>query len=278
MFLNSSSTPLDLRFRLAGFPVRVSPWFWLTMFLLGGETYLNPDYGFLASLVWVLCGFITILVHELGHGFMARQYRCYGHIDLVPFGGALVYDDRPPSAGWRQLAVSLAGPFLGFAFVVLLVATEASAGWTRYHGLLQLAFSFLLIQGYFWNLLNLIPLWPLDGGRALREILFLLRFRQPDLLTHWAAILLAAYLVLIGFVGRTNPDHPLIPVMPYVVFELFFVAGRWLVLWIPFVPSLFMVVWFGLIGFMNYQMLQYHQRLSRGWNDFDDGPSWSRGR
>jgi hypothetical protein len=81
-------TPYDLRFRLLGIPVRVHPLFWLATAVLGsgGSETLGP------ILIWIGCVFVSILVHEYGHGLMARLFRCRPSIVLYGLGGLCAYD------------------------------------------------------------------------------------------------------------------------------------------------------------------------------------------
>ena len=280
MFLDNAPTPLDLRFRLFGFSVRVSPWFWPAMLLLGGNTYEHPDYGPLASVIWIACGFVTILIHELGHAFSAGWFRSRGRIVLVPFGGAMEYLDGPPPSGWRRLTVALMGPGIGFAFLTILIVTHLSTGWAVRHPLLTLTFSFLIFQNFYWNLLNLFPIWPFDGGQAMREIFHIVGVRKPDHLAHTVSIAVAGVIVVLGLIGRGNPMHPLIPKIPFLFVELLAMFGQLVILWVPFIPGLFMIVWMGLIGFLNWQRLQALNRTQRTWDDDgdNDNPPWLRGR
>jgi len=280
VFLDNAPTPLDLRFRLLGFSVRVSPWFWLTMFILGGDTYNDREYGLLASLVWIVCGFVSILAHELGHAIAAGWFRSRGRIVLVPFGGAMEYLDGPPPSGWRRLTVSLMGPGAGFAFLLVLIVTQLSTGWATQHSMLTLIFFYLVVQNFYWSLLNLIPVWPLDGGYAMREIFHILGVRKPDHLAHTVSIAVAAVLVVMGILGRGNPNHPLLPQIPAIDVVSLLVLGRLQLGLVPFIPGVFMMIWMGLMGFRNWQVLQSLNRTQRTWDDDrdDDNPPWLRGR
>lgn len=278
MFGNNAPTPLDLNFRLFGFSVRVSPWFWLTMFLLGGNTYEDPNYGPLASLIWIVCGFVSILVHELGHAFAAGWFRRRADIVLGSFCGTATCRDSDPPSGWRRLTVALMGPAAGFSFLLFLIVTQLSTGWAMKHPLLLLTFTFLVVQNYYWSLLNLMPVLPLDGGNAMREIFYILGVRKPAHLAHTVSIAVASAFVVLGLLGRGSPKHPLLPQFPYLITELL-ELGELFFVWAPFVPSFFSIIWMGLIGFMNWQVLQTLNRTRRGWDDEDnDNPPWLRGR
>ena len=102
------TTEFDLRFRLLGIPVRVHPFFWIVAALLG---WTRGD--FVAILIWVACVFVSILVHEFGHGLAARALvRQNPVVILHAMGGLCVYesDNRRP---WRRVAILLAGPGAG---------------------------------------------------------------------------------------------------------------------------------------------------------------------
>ena len=56
-----------IRFNLFGIPVQVQPWFWLTLVLIGGGVGANTADELLLLALFVVAGFVSILVHELGH-------------------------------------------------------------------------------------------------------------------------------------------------------------------------------------------------------------------
>ena len=67
MFQAAPQTRFDLRFNIAGFPVRVHPLFWVIAILLG-----SGSDNLLMIPVWIVIVFVSILVHELGHAFAFR--------------------------------------------------------------------------------------------------------------------------------------------------------------------------------------------------------------
>src|SRR5262245_15290041 len=81
----------DIHFRVCGFPVRVSPFFWFTAVLMG----VNPRGGTppMELLLWVAVVFVSILVHELGHALAQRHYGGHPWITLHAFGGLASCDD-----------------------------------------------------------------------------------------------------------------------------------------------------------------------------------------
>ncbi len=168
-FATSDRTQLDLTWRMFGFPIRVNPWFWLTAALLGWN---YQRLGFEYLLLWIACVFVSILIHELGH---ALAYRCFGidsHILLSSFCG-LTFGDREAPRRWQRVVVSLAGPGADFllAGVVYVLAQQYEPDITSKASVMTLlALNILLWINIFWGLINLLPIWPLDGGKVSREL------------------------------------------------------------------------------------------------------------
>ena len=102
---NPRPDPYDLNFRLLGIPVRINPLFWAIAAALGWNSHDRFDV-----LIWVGCVFLSILVHEFGHGLTAeRMFRARPSVIFYMMGGLCAYDgdDRRP---WRQAAVLAMGP------------------------------------------------------------------------------------------------------------------------------------------------------------------------
>lgn len=193
-------TPYDLRFSILGIRVRVQALFWLVALLFGASG--KPDAAVVLLMVGLL--FISILIHELGHSLMMRRFGIESHIVLYWLGGLAIpgqpLENSWSSPAWRparrtgqwdQILISIAGPAAGFAFAGLTAVLIFAAG-----GSVQLVPSFpvfwdfdlpdvlargnmnlyLLIHNLFWinilwGLVNLVPVYPLDGGQIARELL-----------------------------------------------------------------------------------------------------------
>jgi Zn-dependent protease len=113
---------------------------------------------------WFGVGFVGLLFcHELGHVLALRRQGVPASAPLfIPFLGAVIGMKQLPENAWREAEVALAGPLLG-SLAALVV--WAAAGYEHSQFLTALAF-----VGFFINLFNLIPLVPLDGGRAVAAI------------------------------------------------------------------------------------------------------------
>jgi len=107
--------------------------------------------------------FGSVVLHELGHALMARFFGIQtAHITLYPFGGiaAIV---SPPKTPWQEFWIAIAGPLVNVAIAVVVLPLGLLAGsWS----LLSLA---ALNVGM--AVFNLLPAFPMDGGRVLRALL-----------------------------------------------------------------------------------------------------------
>jgi Zn-dependent protease len=138
--------------------------FKLKIFVTAGSMLVS-----IAAYAWIwgwrfAVGFVfLLLIHELGHVLELRRQGVPASAPLfIPFLGAVVGMKQMPHSVWKEAQVALAGPILGsLAAAGLWAAGEATGS----ELLVALAFT-----GFFLNLFNLIPLSPLDGGRAVAAL------------------------------------------------------------------------------------------------------------
>jgi Zn-dependent protease len=116
-------------------------------------------YAWIWGLPFAVGFVVLIFVHELGHVIELRRQGVPASAPLfIPFLGAVIGMKQLPDDAWKEARVALAGPILGsVGAAAFWVAGEAAAS----DLLVALAF-----VGFFLNLFNLIPIVPLDGGRA----------------------------------------------------------------------------------------------------------------
>jgi Zn-dependent protease len=167
LFAEPDRTRYDLSFRLLGFPVRVHPWFWLATLIFGADLF-NPDRPEFI-LAWIGIAFVSFLVHELGHAAMYRAFGVPAHVILYALGGlAVPWDDL--RGRWKRVAVSLAGPGAGFLLAAAVWASDEATGWAATNQLTRFAYLELLFINIAWGVVNLLPVFPLDGGRVSQEV------------------------------------------------------------------------------------------------------------
>ena len=238
-------TRYDLNFTIAGIPVRVHPLFWVISFLFGFSAN-----NILYSFIWVLAIFLSILVHELGHAFAFRRYGLRSSIVLHFMGGLTVPESVSWGSGWANIAlrprqeifISLAGPFSGFLLAALIIlGVTVSGGSIAIHWLLgfiplptltSLPFGgailtvlvyILLSVNVFWGLINLVPVYPLDGGNVARYALMQYDPYDGVRKSLWVSVIAGGIVALVALL---------------------------------FLRSIYMAFLFGFLAFQSYQTLQ----------------------
>jgi Zn-dependent protease len=113
---------------------------------------------------WFGIGLVVLLfVHEMGHVFEAKRQGLPVSAPLfIPFMGALITLKEMPHNAWREAKLAIAGPLLGSAAALALYIAGVA-----YDSNSLKAIAFL---GFFINLFNLLPVVPLDGGRAMAAL------------------------------------------------------------------------------------------------------------
>ncbi len=173
------STPVEggrplLRIRLFGFPVHLDLSFVLIMAFLGYGSAASSQYYSLGTFmaVWLLITPFAVLVHELGHAIVARAVGARPQIALAGFGGVTTFvPPRPLSRAW-SLAISLAGPMVGLLVGLVLIVVRSLVGTSiQPYSWQDLALAIGIFTCIAWSVLNLLPVLPLDGGQAMRELL-----------------------------------------------------------------------------------------------------------
>jgi Zn-dependent protease len=100
----------------------------------------------------------------MGHAQCARQFGHSPRILLYGFGGLAIYHPIRDEPAWQKAAVLICGPLAGFVIAAALIALQTSTGMFS-TGYLRFLYVQLLWINIGWGLLNLLPVWPLDGGQ-----------------------------------------------------------------------------------------------------------------
>lgn len=206
--------------RLLGSELRVHVTFFLLLAWVGFAAYSNGGWRVaIDNILFVLALFACVIAHEFGHALMARRYGIRTpDITLLPIGG-LARLERMPEKPMQEVWVALAGPAVNvviWAVLVILgaglrVDTLAQLESTQADLLSRLAFVNLLLAAF-----NMIPAFPMDGGRVFRALLCLKMDRVKA--TRIAAVGGQIVAVGLGFLGLTsgNPILVLIAVFVFV--------------------------------------------------------------
>ena len=175
-------------FRIFGIQLAVHASFFLLLAYVGYEGWVE---GGLPGLLWsvglIVLFFVCVILHELGHSLTARRYGVrVPRILLLPIGGMAEFD-RIPRKPSQELLITVAGPAVNFVLAAVLFALSWR-GLVNRENIPEYSFASLIDQLWLWNLVmgifNLLPVFPMDGGRIFRALLALkLSYLKA---TYWA--------------------------------------------------------------------------------------------
>ncbi len=196
--------------RAFGIPIRVHVTFLVVVVWFGFHGAQVGHAPWLAVL-FLLALFGCVALHELGHAGMARGFGVRTHeIVLYPFGGIARVDRIP--AGHAELWIALAGPVVNLALAVLLglglvlLRAEPPAS-ERLLAPSDLVPHLAVVNGALF-LFNLLPAFPMDGGRVLRAAL---SFAMPTVrATEIAAAVGQGVAILFGLAGLVGGNYVLV--------------------------------------------------------------------
>lgn len=163
--------------RLSGIPVRVD-WSWLLIFGLlvwslampgGPFAGVPPAWRFPVAGAVVVVLFACVIAHEAAHALTARRFNiATREIDLFVFGGVSQLEGAPASPG-QAAQIALAGPAASLAAAFLFGLASAIGGLDP---TLKSALAYLCIINVSLAAFNLIPAYPMDGGRIFHAVLW----------------------------------------------------------------------------------------------------------
>ncbi len=189
--------------RVLGIPIRIHFTFPLLLVFYAFDA-ATRDGNVPLTVLAVLLMFACVVLHELGHAVMARAYGVgTREIVLYPIGGVARLERIP--TGIAELLIALAGPAVNLVLAPLMLVALVlltDPGIPEATGAIT-TFSNVLVHVFVANALlfafNLIPAFPMDGGRVLRALLSLAM--PDDRATTIAATIGQAIAVVIGGIG-----------------------------------------------------------------------------
>lgn len=177
-------------FTIAGIPVRATLGFLL---LIGYYAYSLRAGGLPAIGGWLIAVVVSFLVHEFGHALVARRFRLSPQVYLHGWGGLCAHERAARDRD--DALIIIAGPLAGLALAaVVAIVRGVFAGPIHQSPFLYFLIDSLWFINFYWSLVNLLPLFPLDGGQLFR--LGLLRIVKPvpkaERIVHVVAIAICA--------------------------------------------------------------------------------------
>ena len=247
VFGNASPTPYDLNFQIAGIPVRIHPFFWLVAVVMGFYPEVTP-LTLLTWVLVVLVSILVhefghaMLMRRFGQSphvvlHMFGGYAADGASDPYSTSAWSVSSLRSRSRvsskldqQRQRILILLGGPGAGFflaaCIMLIIVGTgghirfepdfpifwrfSLGIGTYQTHApLYELVFMLLLVN-ILWGLLNLLPVYPLDGGQLCREILLIF---QPANGLVWSCYISLGVAVAVALIGFQVSDSIYLPLM-----------------------------------------------------------------
>lgn len=162
---------------LAGIDVYVHATFFILIAWLGMNAWQAGQSlaEIMTTIFFVLALFGCVVLHELGHALMARRYGIATRdITLLPIGGVARLERMPEDPG-QEFRVAMAGPAVNVVIASLLAVGLSLAGNASGAPALDLMggpfLERLMVLNMVLAMFNLLPAFPMDGGRALRALL-----------------------------------------------------------------------------------------------------------
>lgn len=163
--------------KVCGIDLYIHSTFWILPLFIAFSDFLDHFslFGIFTNVLFVFSVFACIVLHELGHALTARGYGIgTRNITLYPIGGVAALE-RMPERPWREIAIALAGPAVNLVIAAaLFIGIQAGDSLIpgRDHGNVVRDFlDTLLAANLVLCVFNLIPAFPMDGGRVLRGFL-----------------------------------------------------------------------------------------------------------
>jgi len=226
--LEPTETKWDLRWRMLGVPVRVSIWFWISTLLL----HSSHDFEIKRLLVWVACVFSSIMVHEFGHALTARFSGSRSVRVVLYHLGGLAIGATGLTRRQRMLMIFM-GPGAGFILYGIIHGGSLLVDYATLPRYARIAIADLKLLNLVWGLVNLLPMFPLDGGQLAREV-FEARnaakgLRQTLVLSlYTAATASGAFVMVLLLQGLKVYQFSWLPIQPSILLVLFFAGLAYL--------------------------------------------------
>ncbi|MFQ5458053.1 MAG: site-2 protease family protein [Myxococcota bacterium] len=161
--------------RVAGIPIKIHATFFLLLLFVAIVHAGEGGAGILRGLVFIIALFSCVVLHELGHSLVAMRYGIrVRDITLLPIGGVAALE-RMPENPLHEFLVAVAGPLVNVVIAGAIYLGLGSVGALEPMGELSVTegslIERLMLVNVFLAAFNMLPAFPMDGGRMLRALM-----------------------------------------------------------------------------------------------------------
>lgn len=180
--------------KIFGIPISVD----VSFFMIVGVLGMNRLTDVASFVQWIVVVFVSVVIHELGHALAGRLFGLTPQIHLYGMGGLTSWSATREIGPARRIAISLAGPFAGFAVGAIAIVGYLATGGVLDPRLLPPLLSLILWVNIAWGILNLLPILPLDGGNVVRSTIELITRRPGDRPAQVLSVVVAALVAVLA--------------------------------------------------------------------------------
>jgi Zn-dependent protease len=182
---------MQFKFSLFKIPFIVGIEFFLLAVLLAANRISQPS----RILIWVGVVFLSIIIHELGHAFSFRIFGYSPRIRLHSFGGETSISGENHLKPWQDIVVGLAGPLSGILcggslYLIYLFLPQSV--------ILNDIMNDVIRVNIGWSIINLFPLYPLDGGQITKTVIASIFKKRGELIFYIFSMTIALGLAMLS--------------------------------------------------------------------------------
>ena len=182
-----------IRFTLFGVQVSIHPTLWLTLAILGRAYMVSNLVELMSALLFIIAAFVVLLMHEMGHALVGRRLGGGApSVSLAWLGGDCT-NETARLTRMQGVVMTAAGPLaslvVGLVTCLILclyvgdfgLASVLSVGFAfgvmpaevlmAYPPLAMFFFFYLIEVSFWWTILNMLPIFPLDGGQIMQGLM-----------------------------------------------------------------------------------------------------------
>lgn len=182
-----------IRFTLFGVQVSIHPTLWLTLAILGRAYMVSNLVELMSALLFIIAAFVVLLMHEMGHALVGRRLGGGAPSVYLAWLGGDCTNETARLTRMQGVVMTAAGPLaslvVGLVTCLILclyvgdfgLASVLSVGFAfgvmpaevlmAYPPLAMFFFFYLIEVSFWWTILNMLPIFPLDGGQIMQGLM-----------------------------------------------------------------------------------------------------------